>query len=154
MTFHTSNPKRTATDTSINMSLKLHNLKVQTKQVDERTDKAPNLVPALMNNSTIQFVKEIRGSPAREHQDQTMSDNTVPISDNFYQRLLSETRLPLIHQKHGPSDIFRFLKDIASEYVKTIEQTKSKIYLRKLNNNFYVICMLNALFGDPRLHLS
>ena len=151
MTFHTSNPKKTDTDTSLNMSLKLHHLRVQTKRFDDRIDKAPNLVPALMNNSTIQ---EIRGVPSKENQDQTMSNNTLPISDNFYQKLLSETRLPLIHQKHGPSDIFRFLKDIASEYINTIQQTTSKTYERKLNNNFYIICMLNALFGDPRLHLT
>ena len=88
-----------------------------------------------------------------------MSNNTVQISDNFYQKLLSETRLALIHQQHGPSDIFRFLKDIASEYANVIDQLTrqqktSKVYQRKLNDNFYVICMLNALFGDPRLHLA
>jgi len=123
MTFHTSNPKKTDIDTSLNMSLKLHHLKVQSKKFDDRTDKAPNLVPALMNNSKIQ-----EGAPSKENQDQIMSSNTITINDNFYQKLLSETKLPLIHQKHGPSDIFRFLKDIASEYITTIKKTKSKAF--------------------------
>lgn len=57
-----------------------------------------------------------------------------------------------VHQKNEPTDIYKFLHDIAESYVEAI---KSGIYNNtQLNNEFVTICLLNALFGDPRYHLT
>ena len=40
---------------------------------------------------------------------------------DFYQRLLSEARIPGIHQKSKPKDIFSFLRDIANDYISKIK---------------------------------
>ena len=79
--------------------------------------------------------------------------HTTLYESNFYQRLLSETRIPGVYQKSKPKDIFAFLRDIANEYISKIKSSTSAVFCKKLEHNFYIICMLNALFGDPRLHL-
>jgi hypothetical protein len=63
----------------------------------------------------------------------------------YFQNLVSKSKIPLVNYDSSPKGIFNLLKDAADQYVV---QTKGK-----LGHDFYVICMLNALFGDPRIHL-
>ena len=65
--------------------------------------------------------------------------------------------MPRIRHRFQPKDIYNLLHQIARELVALIAQSSSQgqqRHQRRLNQEFYVICMLNALFGDPRLHLA
>ena len=84
---------------------------------------------------------------------QANAGHTALYESNFYQSLLSEVRIPSVHQQFRPQDIFNFLRSIASDYISKIQESTSAVFCKKLEHNFYIICMLNALFGDPRLHL-
>eukprot|EP00352_Strombidinopsis_acuminata_P000902 CAMPEP_0176343556 /NCGR_PEP_ID=MMETSP0126-20121128/4036_1 /TAXON_ID=141414 ORGANISM="Strombidinopsis acuminatum, Strain SPMC142" /NCGR_SAMPLE_ID=MMETSP0126 /ASSEMBLY_ACC=CAM_ASM_000229 /LENGTH=157 /DNA_ID=CAMNT_0017689571 /DNA_START=2967 /DNA_END=3440 /DNA_ORIENTATION=- len=63
--------------------------------------------------------------------------------------------MPFVQFSKDPRDIFYLLKDISDDYVTKIlacSSQKTK-YADKLNNEFYVVCLLNALFGNPNISL-
>ena len=57
---------------------------------------------------------------------------------------MAKSKIPLIQCENGPKGIFNLMRDAGKEMVR---QTK------RPGHDFYVICLLNALFGDPRIHL-
>jgi len=61
--------------------------------------------------------------------------------------------IPLIFQEFYPSSIFSFLYDLAKLYIQSYREHPSKLYCEKVEKDFLTICALNALFGDPRIHL-
>jgi hypothetical protein len=72
---------------------------------------------------------------------------------SYYKRLFNQVNLPRVFQAYKPSDIFNFLEGVALEYKDAWNQSSSKDFREKLDGEFYIICMLNALFGDARFHL-
>jgi hypothetical protein len=68
-------------------------------------------------------------------------------TDEFFRKLLEK---PLLESKlfTKPSDLHNFLLKTAKFYVE-----KADLRVQKLNEEFFVICMLNALFGNPNVHL-
>lgn len=69
--------------------------------------------------------------------------------------MFQNTKMPTINFSKDPRDLFFFLKDIADDYIAKIlacSNQKTK-YADKLNNEFYVVCLLNALYGNPNISL-
>jgi len=68
-------------------------------------------------------------------------------TDEFFRKLL-EKPLPESKLFTKPGDIYNFLLKTAKYYVE-----KADLRTQKLSEEFFVICMLNALFGNPNVHL-
>lgn len=68
-------------------------------------------------------------------------------TDEFFRKMLEK---PLLESKllTKPGDLHNFLLKTAKFYVE-----KADLRVQKLNEEFFVICMLNALFGNPNVHL-
>lgn len=89
---------------------------------------------------------EINGKHDDENQENEEMDE-----DEGGPKLYNHSYETYVSQQCKPSDIFNFLRDMALKYIaamnaKQYDQTT-------LDNEFMIICLLNALFGDPRFHL-
>ena len=72
----------------------------------------------------------------------------MPFADNFMARLFQNSKFPYAEHKGSPSAIFSLLKDLAMSLVD-----KVKLKQESSSMEFYTLCLLNCLFGDPRIHL-
>ena len=78
----------------------------------------------------------------------------TPFDDPFFHEFFNKIRLPVVDFKKDPQDLFFYLKDLAQDYVGLIQKNQGNKGLHdKLQYEFYVVCMLNALFGNPNIHL-
>lgn len=68
-------------------------------------------------------------------------------TDEFFRKIF-EKPFPESKLFSKPSEIYNFLYQTAKFYV-----LKSDLQSQKLNEEFFVVCMLNALFGNPNVHL-
>ena len=64
----------------------------------------------------------------------------MPTQGDYFTKLFNDTKIPMVRFK---STICQLLKSSANELLK-----------EKKNNEFYIVCLLNALYGDPRIHLA
>jgi len=62
----------------------------------------------------------------------------------YFQTLVSKSKIPRADFESSPKGIFNLLRDAAQQYISQEARP---------SHDFYVICLLNALFGDPRIHL-
>lgn len=74
-------------------------------------------------------------------------------ADNNLPRQHMAKEMPAIEHKYDISNICKLLHRIALSYVGQMQEAGLEPAAQKLNHEFYVVCMLNALFGDPRVHL-
>lgn len=75
------------------------------------------------------------------------SSEANPFQDEFMRSLL-QTELPQAKLFTSKSQIYAFLQDLARHYATFCGQDK------KLTHEFYVVCMLNAMYGDPTQQLN
>ena len=75
------------------------------------------------------------------------SSEANPVQDEFMRSLL-QTELPQAKLFTSKNQIYAFLQDLARHYATFCGQDK------KLAHEFYVVCMLNALYGDPTQQLN
>ena len=80
-----------------------------------------------------------------ENLDSTLTK--TEFTDEFFRKLL-EKSLPESKLFTKPGDVYNFLFKTAKYYVE-----KADLRTQKLSEEFFVICMLNALFGNPNVHL-
>lgn len=107
------------------------------KQLNDKTDQLPDLTEVLLKHTKLKGVPSLQKGFSM---DQLLSKET-------------QQMIPQIFQEFFPSNIFDFLYDVAKEYIKAYKDHTSLIYSKKVEQDFLTVCMLNALFGDPRIHL-
>jgi len=54
--------------------------------------------------------------------------------------------------------MFTLLMNLATNYLDMIkklesEKNRNSKGIQQINDEFYIVCMLNALFGNPNIHL-
>ena len=88
-----------------------------------------------------------------ENHDNCLGPLEQRFASPYFQKLYSKLKLPIKFQEFQPSSICKFLSDLADSYVVSLTKNTSLVFCKKLDQHFFVVCMLNALFGDPRVHL-
>lgn len=61
--------------------------------------------------------------------------------------------MPHVSFKKDPKDLFHFFDDVTTVLLTGLKRTTSPTLAEKLNSDFHVVCLLNALFGNPNIHL-
>lgn len=70
------------------------------------------------------------------------------------QEMLGKAKLSFANIKREPKELFKFFKDLAEELVKGLKTSGVSANTREnLSQEFYIVCLLNALFGNPNIHL-
>ncbi|CDW76976.1 subunit of the nuclear pore complex that is localized to both sides of the pore [Stylonychia lemnae] len=72
--------------------------------------------------------------------------------DPFIERTLASTQVKTLEFQSDPTIIFYFLEDLAKHLIQQIDSQTLEL-VQKLSEEFYVICTLNALFGNPCIQL-
>ena len=68
--------------------------------------------------------------------------------------MLQTLHMPIAIFKKDPKDLFFFFEDFANFTLSNISNKGlSKAARSKLQEEFYVVSVLNALFGNPNIHL-
>jgi len=80
------------------------------------------------------------------------------IDDSFFSKLLQQ-RLPksimfCSDSINSKLPLNHFLCDIAFDLAKEHETAKVKSYKDQVKYEFFCFCLMNALFGNPKIHLS
>lgn len=73
--------------------------------------------------------------------------------DLFIEKMLTSTRMPHVSFKKDPKDLFYFFDDVTTVLINGLQRTSSPALAEKLNTEFNAVCLLNALFGNPNIHL-
>jgi hypothetical protein len=81
--------------------------------------------------------------------------NQTQYDDKCIQNILSNLSLPLFKFKEEPKDLFLFFESLARFLLDklTKQPLPSKKTQDKLEQEFFIVCTLNALFGNPNIHL-
>ena len=69
-----------------------------------------------------------------------MANNKVVDHVEFFKKLMTETKIPLIKPE---GSICQLLREAAIQLLKA-----------EKHQEFYIVCLLNALYGDPRIHFA
>jgi hypothetical protein len=90
------------------------------------------------------------------------NEGLLPSIKNLYEdRKLLEANLPTVSlmlqgrdQSYSYNSLSKFLYDIANELAADAQRNKSVAYTNKIKHEFFAVCLMNALFGNPNLHLN
>ena len=137
MTYHTTPSKKSADDTALVMELRLHGASMLAYPFKESTERVPDLTDAILKQITLQALPELQKSFRVPQMFSAKNQHVVP----------------LLSQLKSPAGIFKMLYAMCQEYLKAIDSHRSKLFCAKLEHDFTTLCLLNALFGDPRVHL-
>lgn len=61
--------------------------------------------------------------------------------------------MPFILFDANPQTIFQFLYDLSKSQIDEIHKATNDKVKKTLQHEFYALCLLNALFGNPYVHL-
>lgn len=137
MTYHTTSSSKSAEDTATIMELRLHDASMLAPPFRDSTERLPDLTDALLKQITLKALPELQKS------------FRVPQMFSAKNQLV----VPLVTQQQSPAGIFKMLHAICLEYLKSIDSHRSILFCEKLEHDFTTLCLLNAMFGDPRVHL-
>ena len=75
--------------------------------------------------------------------------------DPYFSRNLLEQILPTLKLKTNPTELFYLIEDLCVHIVQQLSRDglQSTEKQKRLNQEFYVLTMINALFGNPNIHL-
>lgn len=74
--------------------------------------------------------------------------------DSYIHNILTSAKLPFAEFKQSPGAMFFFYEDLALTLLaKLALKTLSPMTREKLQQEFYIVAMLNVLYGNPNIHL-
>ena len=104
-------------------------------QLELSKDTLPDLTETILKHTKISSLKK-----------QEFNANSLFGKNN-------QSLIQRLSNQYDPSSIFDFLHDVALVHVNAIKTNQAKLFCQKVEEDFFTLCLLNALFGDPRIAL-